>query len=134
MFGQYYAQRDAALLAATGPASVLFCQASYACDLLEDILNRGLALEGALRCHQEYPGAANELENAVALFIEDVREASVRGRRARLFATDSNSERECERVSACNAEPEDRLAKIGGPLCPEVSVYDLSSEPKRCRD
>ena len=105
----------------------IFCQASYACDLLEDILNRGLALEGALRCHQGDHGAANELENAVALFLEDVREASIRGRRARLFATDSNSERECERVSACNAEPEDSLAKIGGPLCPEVSVYDLNA-------
>ena len=81
MFGQCYASWDRA-----DEKDPDVTKGEYARALLAETLNRAGALEGALRLDRDYPDSGGStLVKAVDVFLDDVAETIVRGRRAHLF-------------------------------------------------
>ena len=94
--------------------------APYATKLLADILNRAGVLKGAQAAYAADGFMMDEeireaYATAVHAFLEDVEEASIRGRRARLFGT-------VEGVLNPHCPPSDEeLTELGGALVPARS-------------
>ena len=119
MFGPYYERRDQALVAGVKKGDIDLEQAFYASQLLAGLINRAAVLTAAVDKHESEPGESyvcDMLQVAVTTFLEDVCEARIRGRRARLFAGEGC---EHELVNVDFAEGEESLAEIGGALVPE---------------
>ena len=90
MLGSFYHQREQEVLQSTTPTQD---KESYAAHLLADILNRASVLEavavkyGMLRDEPaECQQTADELAQSVQMFLEDVAECRLRGRKVNLFA------------------------------------------------
>lgn len=89
-------------------------QNKYARDLLADLLNRASVLEWPLLVVEELDGTEvffPRLLNAVEIFLEDVKEARLRGRRAGLFAGDGPGFDHCA-VTTEYCESKESLAQI----------------------
>ena len=120
MFGQFYDQRDRSLK--QGGTET---QQSYAEELLAELLNRARVLETLMdHCRHlrrealedrgledEYHDGMERTVQAVEVFLLDVHEARVRGRRARLFAEDEAGATSIDFVDT-------GLDSIGGTLVP----------------
>jgi hypothetical protein len=118
VFGEFYHQFDR-LLSAQDPRCDI---ERYAAELLAELLNRAKVLESAWTVVYEYRDTKDPeyvvrleaLARAVDLFGDDVDEAILRGRRARLFGLTIHG-----KVSPDLSESKESLDEIGGELLPD---------------
>ena len=115
MFGRFYDRWDRELQEENIDAD------SYACRLLADTLNRAAVLRGAQEAYA-HAGATEEgcegFAAAVHAFLDDVEEASIRARRARVLSITEGF-----LDSFCGPSDEE-LAELGGALVPKPTAYD----------
>jgi hypothetical protein len=112
MFGHFYNQHDTSL---AHPGKGRLAPATYACVLLAELLDRALVLEVARRAAGRRD-RSQLLVRSVDLFLLDIREARVRGLRARLFCRTSDG-----KLDPWSVDPDDDLSDLGGPLLPAVT-------------
>lgn len=129
MFGPFYLRRDQELIERAKNGKLAEAKAEYAAELLADLLNRAGALNATWEVCELLKGGgsgefspineemvARNLHSAIEVFLGDVMEARIRGRRARLFTGVGIFH---EAVGTGSAANKKSLEHIGGALVAE---------------